>query len=135
LTIAQNRYKIIVYAIGGGKMDEGQREIMIDKGFDVDGTLKRFINNEALYIKCLKKFPDDKSYEGIKQAFLDNNCEECFKYAHTLKGLASNLGINRIYNLLIPMVDKLRHGDMDIGGDIKQLEILYKETYEVIDKL
>jgi chemotaxis protein histidine kinase CheA len=120
---------------GGHCMDDCQRELMTKNGFDVDGALKRFVNNEPLYIKFLKKFPDDKSYEGIKKAYHENNCEECFKYAHTLKGLASNLGINGIYNLLIPMVAKLKHGDMDIEDDIKQLDILCQATYDIINKL
>jgi chemotaxis protein histidine kinase CheA len=120
---------------GGHYMDDCQRELMTKNGFDVDGALKRFINNEPLYIKCLKKFPYDKSYEGIKRAYHENNCEECFKYAHTLKGLASNLGINEIYNLLIPMVAKLKRGDMDIEDDIKKLDSLCQETYDIINKL
>ena len=32
-------------------MDAGQKEFLEEKGFDVDGTMKRFLNNEALYLK------------------------------------------------------------------------------------
>jgi chemotaxis protein histidine kinase CheA len=116
-------------------MNIGQREHMLQKGFDIDGTMKRFLGNEPLYIKCLKKFPDDKSYENLKRAYSDNDCVECFKYAHTMKGLVSNLGINEMYHFLIPMVDKLRSGDMDISKDLEQFDVLYKETCDIIKEL
>ena len=37
-------------------MEAAQKELLEQKGFDVDGTMRRFLNNEALYMKCLKKF-------------------------------------------------------------------------------
>jgi chemotaxis protein histidine kinase CheA len=116
-------------------MDTTKREQMLEKGFDIDGAMRRFINNEPLYIKCLKKFLDDTSYESLKKAYSDKNCEECFKYAHAMKGFTSNVGINEMYHLLTPMVEKLRTGDMNIEPELKQLEVLYQETYDIINDL
>jgi chemotaxis protein histidine kinase CheA len=116
-------------------MDATQKELLIQKGFDVEGTMRRFLNNEPLYIKCMKKFLDDKSFENLKKAYDENNCEECFKHAHTMKGFVSNLGINEMYHLLIPMVEKLRGGDINVADELKELEVLYKETYSIIEGL
>lgn len=116
-------------------MDAANKELLEQKGFDVDGTMRRFLNNEALYLKCLKKFLDDTSFEKLKEAYQDGNCNEAFKAAHTMKGFVSNLGIDRMYQLLIPMVEKLRVQDMNIDDDMKKLEILYQETYQIIDEL
>jgi chemotaxis protein histidine kinase CheA len=116
-------------------MDTNQKKLMEQKGFDVDGTMRRFLNNEALYIKCLKKFLDDPSFEKLKEAYESGNCNECFKWAHTMKGFVSNLGINDMYHLLIPMVEKLRAQNMDVADDIKQLEVLYHDTYNIISEL
>lgn len=116
-------------------MDATKKELLEQKGFDVDGTMRRFLNNEALYLKCLKKFLDDTSFEKLKEAYQDGNCNEAFKAAHTMKGFVSNLGIDRMYQLLIPMVEKLRVQDMNIDDDMKKLEILYQETYQIIDEL
>lgn len=33
-------------------MDADQKKMLEEKGFDVDGTMKRFLNNETLYLKC-----------------------------------------------------------------------------------
>lgn len=116
-------------------MDANQKELLEKQGFDVDGTMKRFLNNEGLYMRCLKKFLDDPSYEKLKEAYEEGNCNEAFKWAHTMKGFISNLGINNLYSLLIPMVEKLRVQNMDIAGDMEQLEVLYQETYKIIDEL
>jgi hypothetical protein len=116
-------------------MDANQKELLVQKGFDVDGTMRRFLNNEALYIKCLKKFLNDNSFENLNKAYAEKNCQECFKYAHTMKGFVSNLGINEMYHLLIPMVEKLRIDDINIGDELKKLEVLYKETYSIIEGL
>lgn len=45
-------------------MDVNQKKYLEEKGFDVDGTMKRFLNNETLYLKCLKKFLDDSSLKS-----------------------------------------------------------------------
>lgn len=115
----------------------GQLELELLKvhGFDVDGTMRRFLNNEELYLKCLKKFLDDKSFEKLQAAYLEGNCEEAFKAAHTMKGFVSNLGMNELLAVLAPMVEKLRANDMDIKDDLEQTEKLYKETYSLIEKL
>jgi hypothetical protein len=116
-------------------MDASKKEFLEGKGFDVDGTMRRFLNNEPLYIKCMRKFLDDTSFEGLSKAYAEKNCEECFKYAHTMKGFVSNLGINEMYHLLIPMVEKLRGGDINIADELSELEGLYHETYDIIKGL
>ena len=116
-------------------MEAAQKELLEQKGFDVDVTMRRFLNNEALYMKCLKKFLNDTSFEKLKEAYEQGNCEEAFKCAHTMKGFVSNLGINELYHLLIPMVEKLRAEDINIQEELKQLGSLYQDTYKTIENL
>ncbi len=52
-----------------------------------------------------------------------------------MKGFVSNLGINEIYHLLIPMVEKLRVQDMNLDDEMKRLAVLYEETYKIIEEL
>ena len=52
-----------------------------------------------------------------------------------MKGFVANLGINSLYNLLIPMVEKLRVQDMNIAEDMAQLAVLYQEAYKLIEEL
>lgn len=116
-------------------MEKSEKDLLEGYGFDVDGAMKRFLNNEVLYKKCLKKFLDDPSYDNLKSAFEDGNCNEAFKAAHTMKGFVSNLGINKLYEFLIPMVEKLRNQDIGIDTEMETLDGLYKETYKVIEDL
>lgn len=116
-------------------MDANRKKFLEDNGFDVDGTMKRFLNNEALYLKCLRKFLDDPSYEKLKEAYEKGNSKEAFEGAHTMKGFVSNLGINELYHLLIPMVEKLRVQDMGLDDEMKRLDTLYHNTYKIIEDL
>lgn len=116
-------------------MDANQKKFLEEKGFDVDGTMKRFLNNEKLYLKCLRKFLDDSSYDKLKEAYEKGNCKEAFEGAHTMKGFVSNLGINEMYRLLIPMVEKLRVQDMNLDDEMKHLAALYEDTYRTIEDL
>lgn len=116
-------------------MDSNVSKLLEENGFDVVGTMKRFLNNDALYMKCLKKFLDDESFVKLKSAYESGNCEEAFKAAHTMKGFVSNLGINRLYDAINPMVEKLRIGNLDIAEELKIAEELYHNAYELIEKL
>lgn len=116
-------------------MDASVKAMLENKGFDVEGAMRRFLNNEALYIKCMKKFLVDPSYEQLRSAYHAGNCDEAFKAAHTMKGFVSNLGINNIYHLLIPMVEKLRVQDMNIEEELKQLDVLYEESIKLVESL
>lgn len=116
-------------------MDAGRKEFLEQKGFDVDGTMKRFLNNEALYFKCLRKFLEDSSFDKLKEAYAKGNSKEAFEGAHTMKGFVSNLGINELYHHLIPMVEKLRVQDMNLDSEMARLEELYRDTYKTIEEL
>lgn len=116
-------------------MTEEVKQNLIANDFDVDGAMQRFLNNEALYLKCLKKFLDDKNFEVLLEAKKNGNVDEAFKAAHTMKGFLSNLGINKLYIPLNPVVEKLRAGDMNIDDELVELEKLYKETYDIVKNL
>lgn len=116
-------------------MESTEKELLEQHGFDVDGTMRRFLNNEMLYKKCLKKFLDDKSMENLKQAYASANVEEAFKAAHTMKGFISNLGMEKLHKLLIPMVETLRAGTMLAESEVAQLEEVYREMYELIENI
>lgn len=116
-------------------MDSVEKELLEQHGFDVDGTMKRFLNNEMLYKKCLKKFLDDKSIETLKEACKVGNVEEAFKAAHTMKGFISNLGMEKLHQLLKPMVEKLRVGELLKQEEVKRLEEVYQEMYELVESI
>lgn len=89
-------------------MDENFREQLEENGADVEGTLKRFMGNEALYMKFIMKFLDDKNFEGIKSNLEKNDFEGAYVSAHTLKGVTANLGLNPVYGVATQISDMLK---------------------------
>lgn len=103
------------------------KDVLIQAGIDFDGGLERFSGRTEIYVKYLKKFPDDKYYSALIDALENKDIEEAFVNAHSLKGTAGNLSLNSFYNALYNLVEALREKDLD-----KALELLpaVKETHE-----
>lgn len=116
-------------------MEQEKIELLRAHDFDVEGTMRRFLNNEALYMKCLKKFLEDASFEQLEFAFEKGDCEQAFKAAHTMKGFVSNIGITPLYQALIKLVEKLRVNDMNVEEEMELVRKLYHETYSFIEQL
>jgi len=116
-------------------MEDAKRELLEQHGFDVKGTMKRFLNNDKLYKQCLDKFLADTSYTKLREAHESGDCESAFAAAHTMKGFVSNLGMNGLYNAVDPIVEKLRNKDMQISEELEALDAEYQSTCELIRSL
>lgn len=81
-----------------------------DAGEDVKGSLERFMQNEGLYVRCLKKFPAEAAKNSCLPAFESQNWEELEKAAHAMKGLAGNLGLNSLFVPYTELLGRLRNG-------------------------
>lgn len=89
-------------------MDELLKQKLIENGADVEGTLHRFMGNEALFLKFLLKFKDDTNCRGLMESLDQGNYAEAFKYAHTLKGVSANLGLDPICRPASALTELLR---------------------------
>lgn len=89
-------------------MDELLKQKLIENGADVEGTLHRFMGNETLFLKFLRKFKDDTNYAGLVESLDQGNYEEAFKYAHTLKGVSANLGLDPVCKPASALTELLR---------------------------
>lgn len=111
-------------------------ERLTEKGLDVEKTLERFMGNEELYINFLKKFLKDHNYAGLKESLECGDCSNAFRFAHTLKGLAANLGLECILEPLVPVVEALRQEHMDnLEASVKKLDENYLSVTQVIESL
>ena len=68
-------------------------------GADYDGTMRRFLGNEAMYLRVLGMLPRDGSVNRLGGAF---------EAAHSLKGVAGNLGLDPLYKAACAVVEPLR---------------------------
>ena len=58
----------------------------------LDEVLER-LRMESRVAKYLKLFLSDPSFTELKEAFAGNDAQTAFRAAHTLKGVAANLGL------------------------------------------
>lgn len=113
-------------------MDQSIRQELIEHGADVSGAIARLANNEAIYEKLLLKYLEDKSFEKLMQHMAEKNYEEIYKDVHTLKGVTSNLGLNKLTNASAVMLNKLREDNTSgLEEDFEKV----KETYYLYQKM
>lgn len=110
-------------------MDTNFKTKLEELGADVDNTISRFMGNEDLYLKFLNKFQNDQSFTNIKQCIAEENAVETFKAAHTLKGVAANLGLDPIAKCASDITELLRGKEDFSDVDMGQLNTI-KETLE-----
>ena len=101
-------------------MDDTIKKQLTEAGVDLDKTMERFMNNEALYLKFLKRFPEDPNYE------------EAFRDAHTLKGVAGNLGLDPFYTVVSALTEELRSRKYDRLDEFVQDA---EENYELLTQI
>ena len=92
-------------------------------GFDIENALKKLNNNEKLYIKLLKKFIDDQGdfIEKYNKCVEENDLESAKRMSHTLKGIASTLGIDKLSALA---------KELELNPDNKELQFQIKISLE-----
>ncbi|WP_443596902.1 Hpt domain-containing protein [Agathobacter sp.] len=108
------------------------KECYESMGSDYEGVIGR-IGSEGLVKRFALKFLDDPSYLNLEKAIQEQNAEEAFRAAHTLKGVCLNLGFDRLYKVSEELTEKLR------GRELDRYEALYenvqKEYNNTIDAI
>ncbi|MDE6925070.1 MAG: Hpt domain-containing protein [Acetatifactor sp.] len=119
-------------------MDANFKATLEEMGMDVNNTVSRFMGKEELYLKFLSKFQTDQSVANIQQYISEQNVEEAFKSAHTLKGVAANLGLNPIAQHASDIVELFRGKTQFSEVDTDRLSVLngeLKTIHEALIKL
>ena len=65
-------------------------------GFDMKEGIRRTGGNAQIYLRFLKRFPDDPTFHLLTAAFERKHFQEAYVHAHTLKGLCAQLGITAL---------------------------------------
>lgn len=84
------------------------RRQMEENGAEIEEVLKRFLGNEALYMKFVVKFLEDENYSGTIRGIEERDYEAAFKSAHSLKGVTANLGLEPVRAAAARITDLLR---------------------------
>jgi len=82
---------------------------------DTKAGLARVAGNTALYKKLLRKFRAGygDAIKAIRESLEDNQKEAAIRQAHTLKGLAGNIGANILYDAAAALEQALIHKNAD----------------------
>lgn len=93
-------------------------------GVNLDAALKRIKNNKKTYKLFLQEFFEDTDFDDLRTSLEDGAVENAFEYAHGLKGIAANLGLDNIYAPLSELVEILRAGSME-GAKEQYQEVIH----------
>lgn len=114
-------------------------EVLKEAGINEDEISKavgRFGGNEMLYRKFLQKFLKDENFRSLERAVEDKDYKNAEIYAHTLKGVALNLGLNTLAENAKEIVDHIRNKAYDkIDTDFERCEDTYNKVISWLVKL
>lgn len=94
-------------------MESKRLQALQDAGVDTQDALARFMGNAALYERFLLKFPNDPNFGQVGPALEQGDLDRALTAAHTLKGVAGNLGMTALFQACTQLVDLLRAGQPD----------------------
>ena len=103
-------------------------------GGDYADTVSRLMTEERV-LRFVRKFPADDSFSTLKDALARKSQEEAFRAAHTLKGVAQNLGFCALYEKASAVTEVLRGGSLEVTALMPDLESIYRLTVESISAL
>ena len=85
------------------------QEFYAQIGGNYADTVRRLCN-ESLVLRFVKKYPAKPSFDELCAAVDQADWETAFRAVHTLKGVAQNLGFDRLYAVSVPLTEAMRGG-------------------------
>lgn len=112
-------------------MDE---EKLIEAGFDMDGVKERLGGDQDFFKSLLGMVLESSSYDEMIVAFRERKTQEAFEAAHALKGMTGNMGMQKVYEALVPLVEELRAGDFEAAEKLlPSVEERYSKAITAIE--
>ncbi len=112
------------------------RECYALMGADYEGVIGRLLTEERL-MKFLRMLLKNNSFANLKDALEQQNYDNAFLEAHTLKGIALNLGLTRLASASDALTEALRprQASEEIAPLFAALEPLYLEMERLVGAL
>ncbi len=90
------------------------KDLLQKYGIDYEKGLSRCMGDSELYTTLLSMFSNDDCFSRSCQALERRDAKAMFDCMHELKGTTGNLALNSLYELICPMVERLRTGEADM---------------------
>lgn len=97
-------------------------------GGNYENVLGR-LRSENLVKKFVLKFLDDPSFDLLQTAMAQKDQATAFRAAHTIKGVCSNLGFDRLYESSHQLTEALRN---NWSAEAEPLFRQVAEDYEIV---
>ncbi len=112
------------------------QECYKEMGADYEEVQGRLRTEERIK-KFVLKVLNDKSYNLLCDSIAQQNIEEAFRAAHTLKGISQNLSLTALYHSSSALSEKLKAKEYDKEAEemFEQLKKDYAKTVEAIQSL
>jgi signal transduction histidine kinase/CheY-like chemotaxis protein len=102
-------------------------------GVNVADGIKRLIGNKKAYEKCLVKFVEDKNFETLSRAILEEDLPAAAQAVHALKGVSANLSMNALAEAVTDLEQALKRNDVEEAKRyFQKSKALYEELAGVI---
>ncbi len=113
---------------------ENEFELIIF-GLDTEDGLKRVGGNRKLYLSLLRKFVDDFAdiEAQINESISDRRNQDATRQAHTVKGVAGNIGANDIFDVAEKIETAMKIEDIDTA--LSNLPLLDEQVSKVISNI
>lgn len=103
-------------------------------GGDYEDVLGR-LRSERLIQKFVLKFLDDGSYDLLCRSLEEENYQEAFRAAHTIKGVCQNLSIRKLGDSSSRLTEALRSGwSPEAGALVEQVHEDHRQTTAAIQE-
>ena len=101
-------------------------------GENYQDVLRRLCS-EDLIRRLVIKFPQDETFPALQTALKQQNTEAAFRAAHTLKGVAVNLGFGQLYRAAAELTEVLRAGQIEAAPPLfAETEAAYQQIIRAI---
>lgn len=106
----------------------------------VDGdekeVISRFNGNEDMVLRFVKKFLNDDSFSILSKAIENSDVKTAFRGAHSLKGVASTLGLQNLYSVSYSITELLRAENLEEAKKaFPEVKKIYNQTCDYIKEL
>jgi HPt (histidine-containing phosphotransfer) domain-containing protein len=105
---------------------------------DLERSIALFMGKEDMYVKYLKKFPENvkKLLGNLADAIAANDEQAIESAAHAIKGVAANLGIQQVADLGGALMLDIRDKTLElVAGHHAELVEKSQTAIEYIEKL
>lgn len=94
-------------------MERKLKKKLLEAGIDVEDMELRFDGDYELFLRLLKKFPEDKNYRWLSECARARDWVGVENAVHTLKGVVGGLSLKALYELTERQLALIRNKSYD----------------------